>query len=84
VVSMTCAPGAQALRINSTVVGTSSATLAPSACTQLLIGWGFVNYYPRQNFGGNIFSVVAGKGVPSPEEMAVMERYLASTAGLSL
>ena len=84
VVSMTSAPGAQRLRVNAAVVGSGWASLAPSAFTQMLIGWGFTNYYPRQNFGGNIFSVIAGKGAPSAEELTVMERYLASTAGLAL
>jgi endoglucanase len=84
VVSMTAVPGAQRLRVNTAVVGSSSAWLAPSAFTQMLIGWGFVNYYPRENFGGNVFSVITGKGAPSPEEMAVMEKYLGSTAGVAI
>jgi hypothetical protein len=28
--------------------------------------------------------VITGKGAPSPAELAVLERYLASTAGLVL
>jgi hypothetical protein len=31
-----------------------------------------------------VYSVVTGKGTPSPEEMSVLERYLASTAGISI
>ena len=84
VVSMTSAPGAQRLRVNAQVVGSGGSSLAPSAFTQMLIGWGFVNYYPRRNFEGNVFSVIAGKGAPSAEEMSVMERYLGTTAGLTI
>jgi hypothetical protein len=80
VLSLTSVPGAQRLRVNSAVAATSSATLGPGACTQMMIGWGFVNYYPRGGFGGNIYSVVTGKGAPSASELSVLERYLASTA----
>jgi endoglucanase len=47
----------------------------------LLLGWGFTAYFPREGFGGYVFSAVTGKGVPSAAEMTVLERYLASTAG---
>jgi hypothetical protein len=80
VLSLTSVPGAQRLRVNSAVAASSSATLGPGACTQLMIGWGFVNYYPRGGFGGNIYSVVTGKGAPSASELSVLERYVAATA----
>jgi hypothetical protein len=50
----------------------------------MLIGWGFIGYYPRGGFGGNIYSVITGKGAPTVSELAVLERYLGSTAGLTL
>ncbi|MBA3774232.1 MAG: twin-arginine translocation pathway signal protein, partial [Ramlibacter sp.] len=84
VVALTSVPGAQRLRVNSAVVGSSSAVLGPGACTQMLIGWGFLGYYPRDGFMGRVYSVIAGKGAPTTSELAVLERYLASTAGLSL
>jgi endoglucanase len=84
VVGFTCTAGAQQLRVNSAVVGSANATLAPATYAQMLIGWGFLSYYPREGFGGQIFSVITGKGVPSPQELAVLERYLASTAGVSI
>jgi hypothetical protein len=84
VVTMTSQPGAQRLRLNSAVVGSSSASLAPSPFSQMLIGWGFANYYPSENFGGNIFGVITGKGAPSAEELTVLEKYLGSIAGVSI
>jgi hypothetical protein len=84
VIAFTSAPGAQSLRVNTAVVANGSETLAPSVLTQMLIGWGFVNYYPRGGFMGNVYSVIAGKGSPSAGEMAVLERYLGSTAGVNL
>jgi endoglucanase len=83
VVSLTSVPGAQRLRVNSTVVGSEARTLpAASPCDQLLIGMGFTEYFPRESFNGNIYSVITGKGTPTAQELAVMERYLASTAGI--
>jgi hypothetical protein len=84
VVSMTSVPGAQRLRVNSSVVGSASASLAHSEFNQMLIGWGFINYYPRGGFMGNVFSVITGKGAPTADEMAVLERYLGTTAGISI
>ncbi|MEO8655413.1 MAG: cellulase family glycosylhydrolase, partial [Ramlibacter sp.] len=82
VVSYTSVPGAQRLRINSTVVDSSSATFGASPCDQLLIGMGFTGFYPRSGFNGNIYSVITGKGAPTVQELGVLERYLGSTAGL--
>jgi hypothetical protein len=82
VISMTSVPGAQRLRVNSAVVGSASSTLGAGACTQMTLGWSFYGYYPRGSFGGNMYSVITGKGAPSTSELAVMERYLASTAGI--
>jgi endoglucanase len=84
VIAMTCVPGAQRLRVNSSVAGSSSASMGASSFTQMLIGWGYIGYYPRDGFMGNIYSVIAGKGAPSTSEMAVLEKYLATTAGVTL
>jgi endoglucanase len=84
VVSMTSVPGAQRLRVNANVVGSASASLSHSEFNQMLIGWGFINYYPRGGFMGNVFAVIAGKGAPTADEMAVLERYLGTTAGISI
>ena len=81
VLAITSATGAQRLRVNSKEVAGSNATFATSACTQMLIGWGFLNHYPVAGFGGNVFAVIAGKGAPTAEELTVLERYLASIAG---
>jgi endoglucanase len=84
VLSFTSVPGAQTLRVNSAVVGSAASTYAASRYDQLLIGWGFATSFPQPGFGGNIYSVVTGKGAPSAAELAVLERYLATTAGISL
>jgi hypothetical protein len=76
--------GAQSLRVNSNAAGSASASFYPSVCDQMMIGWGFQQYYPRQGFGGNMYAVITGKGAPSTAELVVMERYLASIAGLAL
>ncbi|HWI82287.1 cellulase family glycosylhydrolase [Ramlibacter sp.] len=83
VISFTSVPGAQRLRVNAAVVGSASATLAPSVFNQMMIGWGYCWYYPRDGFMGNIYSVISGKGAPTTAEMSVLERYLGTTAGVS-
>ncbi len=84
VIAMTSVPGAQRLRVNSVVAGSSSATIGPSTFTQMMIGWGYLGYYPREGFMGNIYGVIAGKGAPTAGELAVLEKYLASAAGVAL
>ncbi|WP_287066072.1 cellulase family glycosylhydrolase, partial [Ramlibacter sp.] len=84
VLSMSSVPGAQRLRLNTQVVGSASATLAASPFTQMLIGWGYQGYYPRDGFGGNVYGVITGKGAPTTSELAVLERYLGAVAGLAL
>ena len=79
VVAITSAIGAQKLRVNSKEVAGSNATLAASACTQMLIGWGYLSHYPSPGFGGNVYAVIAGKGAPTAEELTVLERYLSSS-----
>ncbi len=81
VVTLTSVPGAQRLRVNSTVVGSGAATFSNSPCDQMLIGWGYLEYFPRPGFGGNVYAVITGKGAPTTTELEVLERYLASTAG---
>jgi endoglucanase len=81
VLSFTAAPGAQTLRVDAAEVARAQARFAPSAFSQMLIGWGFVDYYPRGGFGGHVYAVIAGRGRPSPHELAVLERYLASLSG---
>jgi hypothetical protein len=76
VISLTSAPGNQKLRVNSAVVASAYSTFAASSCTQMLIGWGYTNYYPQGSFGGNVYAVITGKGAPTAAELAVMERYL--------
>jgi endoglucanase len=82
VVSFTSAPGAQSLRVNSAVAGNATSSFAPGAYDQLLIGWGFLNYFPREGFGGHVYAVITGRGTPTPEEMEVLERYLGTLAGV--
>jgi endoglucanase len=81
VLSLMSTGSAQQLRVNSQAVANGNGSVAPGQIDQLLLGWGFITYFPRSGFGGYIFAAVTGKGVPTAAEMAVLERYLASTAG---
>jgi endoglucanase len=81
VLSLASNGSAQQLRVNSQVVSNGSGSIAAGQIDQLLLGWGFNAYFPRESFGGNVFAAITGKGVPTSAEMAVLERYLASTAG---
>jgi hypothetical protein len=63
------------------VAGRASASFAPTAFSQLLIGAGFLSYYPRDGFRGHIVAAIAGRGRPSDAEFAVLQRYLRSLAG---
>jgi endoglucanase len=84
VLAFTSAPGAQQLRVNSAVVASAAATFAPSAYTQLLLGWGYLGYFPRAGFRGNIYAAMTGKGAPSAAELAVLEKYLGAVAGITV
>jgi endoglucanase len=86
VISLTSTGGAQQLRVNTAVHGSGSGTFAPALYgnDQMLLGWGFVSNFPRDGFGGNVYACITGRGVPTAAEMAVLERYLASTAGITI
>jgi len=79
-VTITSASGAQTLRVNSREMAAGHATFAASPCSQMLIGWGYRNYFPSPGFGGQVYAVIAGKGAPTVEELNVLERYLTSVA----
>jgi endoglucanase len=84
VMSLTATAGAQQLRLNSSMLGTGAATFASSLYgnDQMMLGSGFISFYPRDSFAGNIYAAITGRGVPSAAEMQVMERYLGSLAGI--
>jgi endoglucanase len=82
VLAITSTAGQQKLRVNSQEVASGNATFAASPCSQMLIGWGYLSYYPSVGFGGNVYAVIASKGAPSAEELNVLERYLAAVAGV--
>ncbi len=84
VLGFTSQPGAQRLRLNAIELANGSASFSPSAFAQLLIGWGFLSFYPRDGFQGHVFAVITGKGVPRNDELLVLERYLASLANVTL
>jgi endoglucanase len=84
VISFTSVAGAQRLRVNSSVVASGGTTYNARPFQQMLIGWSFMQYYPGDVFGGNIYSVITGKGAPTAAELAVLERYLGSTAGITI
>jgi endoglucanase len=80
VVCLTCKPGEQALRVNGKLVAGAAANLAPSEFTQMLIGWGFLDYYPRDSFGGQVYAVVTGRGAPTVAELLLLERFLVANS----
>lgn len=80
VVSFTCSQGAQCLRTNSVLVASAHARFAASEFTQMLIGWGFLDHFPRPGFGGHVYAVITGKGEPSLAELLVLENYLSAHA----
>ncbi len=82
VISMTSTIGAQQLRVNRVLAGSAAATFAASPLDQMLMGWGFRNFYPETGFGGYIKAVITGRGTPTVEELVVLERYLGSLAGI--
>jgi len=84
VLTFTSAPGAQRLRVNSAVVGSGAVSLAANPLDQLLIGWGMAASFPQLGYRGSVYSVITGKGAPTAAELGVLERYLASTAGITL
>jgi endoglucanase len=84
VLTLLSSPGQQRLRLNTEGVASAAASFAPSAFSQLLIGWGFLDHAPLDGFQGHVFAVIAGRGAPSASELELLERYLARTAGLDL
>jgi len=80
VITLTSAGGLQTLRVNGRAAGETRSRLPQAVFDQLLIGWGFVDHYPRDSFRGLLFGAIAGKGRPSDAELEVLERYLLSLA----
>ena len=80
VVGLTSVAGSQQLRVDSEVVAKASSTFSPSPFGQMLIGWGYSNFYPRDGFRGHVYGVITGKGAPSADELVVLERYLRALA----
>ena len=80
VITLASAGGMQTLRVNGRAAGEMRSRLSSAVFDQLLIGWGFVDHYPRESFRGLLFGAIAGKGRPSDAELEVLERYLLSLA----
>ena len=80
VVGLTSVAGSQQLRVDSEVVAKASSTFSPGPFGQMLIGWGYSNFYPRDGFRGHVYGVITGKGAPSADELVVLERYLRALA----
>lgn len=84
VISLVSAQGAQQLRVNAAPVASAGAWFSGGVFAQMMIGWGFRNYYPQGGFMGHLFGVIAGKGRPTAAEMTVLERYLGGQAGVGI
>ena len=81
VLTLACSRGSQILRVDGLEAASSHATLPPAVFSQMLIGWGYPNYYPRKGFRGSVYAVITGKGRPTAGELGVLERYMAELAG---
>ncbi|MBL0420015.1 hypothetical protein JI739_06610 [Ramlibacter sp. AW1] len=84
VLTLSARPGQQSLRVDGEAVAAAAGVFAPSNFAQLLIGWGFRSYFPNEGFGGHVYGVITGRGSPAEHELALLERYLGTTAGLTL
>lgn len=84
VISFTSTAGAQQFRVNAAVQGSGTVSFASSLYgnDQMLLGSGFISHFPRDGFGGYLFSAITGRGTPSPAELQVLELYLGTTAGI--
>ncbi|TFY98300.1 glycoside hydrolase family 5 protein [Ramlibacter humi] len=80
VLAFAASRGAQVLRVNGRAVAQGNSTLGQGVFNQLLLGWGFVDYYPRDSLRGQLHAAVTGRGRPSDAELAVLEKYLLSLA----
>ena len=80
VLALTSMQGAQVLRVDGEPAGQASATFAPTPLSQMLLGAGFLDWYPREGFRGFIVAAVAGRGRLDDAELAVLQRYLRSLA----
>ncbi|MGZ5888826.1 MAG: cellulase family glycosylhydrolase, partial [Ramlibacter sp.] len=65
VLTLASTQGAQLLRVDGELAGRAGATFAPSPFAQMLIGSGFLGYYPRDGFRGHILAVGAGRRRPA-------------------
>ena len=85
VISCLSRPGSQQLRVNSAAQATSGSHTFVAheyGNDQMLLASGFLQWFPRDGFGGYLFSVITGKGTPTAAELQVLERYVGSLAGL--
>jgi hypothetical protein len=76
VMTMTSVQGAQQFRVNSTLIGTGNQSWSLTGYDGMQIGWGFQDHQPVESFGGHVYVVITGRGVPTDAELAVFERYL--------
>ena len=84
VLTLVSQPGTQVLRVDGRPGACAATRLAAGALGQLLVGWGFVSYFPRAGFGGHVYCVLTGRGAPDELELRALERYAAASAGLEL
>ncbi|TFY96782.1 hypothetical protein [Ramlibacter rhizophilus] len=84
VITICSRPGAQSLRVNGRIVAEGEGTLGRGTFSQMLIGWGFRSFFPNEGFGGYVYGAITGRGVPEPQELELLERYLGESAGILL
>lgn len=75
----------ETLRVDKVQVATfSGSAMSAQNFNQMTIGWNYTGFFSRGSFQGKVYSVCAGKGAPTVSEMAVLEKYLGTFAGLTL
>jgi endoglucanase len=80
VLSLSAAPGAQQLRVNSVVAAAGSSNFGTGPFSDMFLGWSDPTKGAASTFRGDIHAVATGRGTPSAAELDVLERYLGSLA----
>lgn len=78
------AAGVQNFRLDKVAAGSLASVFPAEKFTSLQIGFTYHGYYPWPGFTGDFFGAICGKGLPTDDELGVMEEYLALKAGSTL
>lgn len=68
------------LRVGGERVAAAGQQLSAGVFTQLLLGWGFVHWWPQPGFRGLLLAALAARAEPDAQALDLVERHLASAA----